>query len=338
MSDTPEIPSEFYFQWHITDVCNNRCKHCYHETYENTRQLDCSKLLKIADNIEDALSKWGFCGNLSVTGGEPFTRANDLYMILRHLDECDHIGSYDILTNGTLLGEKEIFTLQSLKKLRRIQVSLEGSTAELHDFVRGDGDFQKVISAIRLLKAHGFTVSVMTTLTNNNRNDLPKILDLLATLDVDYFALERFMPEGQGDHHHAWVVGKEELRDTFAYMTEQAFKIKKPHLLLYRTLYCLCSDNETVGAMCSAGVSALTILPAGTLLPCRRLPLPIGNIFTNGIIDTWYNSEVLWNLRNYSSYKGKCGSCEHILRCRGCRSMAYALTGDYLEEDPQCWK
>ena len=61
-------------------------------------------------------------------------------------------------------------------------------------------------------------------------------------------------------------------------MTEQAFKIVL-HLLLYRTLYIvLCSDDNTVGEMCSAGVSALTILPDATILPCRRLPIPIGNV------------------------------------------------------------
>ena len=121
-------------------------------------------------------------------------------------------------------------------------------------------------------------------------------------------------------------------------MTGQAFKIKKPHLLLYRTLYCLCSEDKTIGAMCSAGVSALTILPDATLLPCRRLPIAIGNALKDGIINTWYNSELLWHLRDYKSYKGKCNGCEHFFECRGCRSMAYLAYQDYMQEDPQCWR
>lgn len=333
--------TDFYFQWHITNICNNRCKHCYHEDYDKKNELSRKHLLQVADRIEDALEKWDFYTNLSITGGEPFTRKEDLFALLHYLENhCKRISFYDILTNGTLIGDEDISALKAYKKLRRIQVSIEGPTPASHDAVRGEGDFLKVTNAIRKLKANGFVMSVMTTLTKNNIELIPDLIQLLGTLGVDYFALERFMPEGQGEGNKSWTLSKEETKRTFEYMTEQAFKIKVPHLLLYRTLYCLCNcnDDKTVGAMCSAGVSALTILPDATILPCRRLPITIGNVLENGIIDTWYNSELLWKLRDYSSYKGKCKTCEHFLECRGCRSMAYLATGDYMQEDPQCWK
>lgn len=330
--------TDFYFQWHITNVCNNRCKHCYHENYDKSNEMDREQLILIADKIEDALTKWNFKTSMSITGGEPFTRKEDLFCLLEHIESLDHIYEYDILTNGTLISDEDIIILKKFSKLRRIQVSMEGSSPEKHDSVRGVGDFNKVTSAIKMLKDNGFVVSVMTTLTTNNKEDIPALIDLLGRLNVDYFALERFMPEGQGGSNVDWTLSKEETKKMFTYMSKMAFKIKKPHLLLYRTLYCLCSNDATIGAMCSAGVSALTILPDATILPCRRLPIPIGNVLSNGIIDTWYNSEVLWNLRNYSEYKGKCNGCEHFLECRGCRSMAYLATGDYMQEDPQCWK
>ena len=331
--------TDFYFQWHITNVCNNRCKHCYHADYDKKNEMSEKQLIQIADQIEDALNKWNFYGSMSLTGGEPFTRKGDLYKLLDYIEEhCKRISNYDILTNGTLIMDDDVAILKKYKKLRRIQVSLEGPTSESHDAVRGDGDFVKVINAIKRLKRNGFTVSVMTTLTKNNMSLIPSLIELLGNLDVDYFALERFMPEGQGEKNVSWTLTKEDTKRMFLYMAEQAFKIKKPHLLLYRTLYCLCSDDETVGAMCSAGVSALTILPDATILPCRRLPIPIGNVFKDGIINTWYNSELLWKLRDYSNYKGKCNGCEHFLECRGCRSMAYLATGDFMQEDPQCWK
>jgi MoaA/NifB/PqqE/SkfB family radical SAM enzyme len=40
-------------------------------------------------------------------------------------------------------------------------------------------------------------------------------------------------------------------------------------------------------------------------------------------------------LRGKENLKGKCGKCE-LKGCRGCRSLALALTGDDLEEDPHC--
>jgi radical SAM protein with 4Fe4S-binding SPASM domain len=50
----------------------------------------------------------------------------------------------------------------------------------------------------------------------------------------------------------------------------------------------------------------------------------------------WEKSKLLEKLRRKENLKGKCEKCE-IRDCRGCRSLALALTGDYLEEDPHCW-
>ena len=331
--------TDFYFQWHITNVCNNRCKHCYHTNYSKNNELPREQLLCVASQIEETLKKWNYIGNVSLTGGEPFSRRQDLFAILEYIEQnCERIAYYDILTNGTIITDEDIRVLKKFKKLRRIQISLEGSKSEEHDAVRGNGDFNKVTATIKKLKENNFILSVMTTLTKQNMKIVPSIILLLEKLGVDYFALERFMPEGQGELNSNWTLSQNETKEVFEFMTRTALKIKKPHILLYRTLYCLCGDDETVGAMCSAGISALTILPDATILPCRRLPIPIGNVLKDGIINTWYNSDLLWKLRDFSNYKGKCKNCEHFFECRGCRSMAYLATGDYMAEDPQCWK
>ena len=61
--------TDFYFQWHITNGCNNRCKHCYHADYNMQNELTREQLLQIANQIEDALEKWNFYSSMSVTGG-----------------------------------------------------------------------------------------------------------------------------------------------------------------------------------------------------------------------------------------------------------------------------
>ena len=90
--------------------------------------------------------------------------------------------------------------------------------------------------------------------------------------------------------------------------------------------------------MCSIGIDSITIMPDGTVFPCRRLPMPIGNLHHESLFKIWYTSDLLWEIRNKNNLKGKCNNCELIPRCSGCRAIAYALTGDYLAEDPQCWK
>jgi AdoMet-dependent heme synthase len=105
------------------------------------------------------------------------------------------------------------------------------------------------------------------------------------------------------------------------------------------------SDGEDSGDVpiggCAAGVCGLTLLPDGTLTPCRRLPVAIGNVREDSIRQVWAESPVLNALRDRRRY-GRCGSCPHWAICRGCRAIAYAWQSaagkvNYLADDPQCF-
>jgi radical SAM protein with 4Fe4S-binding SPASM domain len=104
---------------------------------------------------------------------------------------------------------------------------------------------------------------------------------------------------------------------------------------------CDASGNCAASGGCAAGVSGITILADGTLTPCRRLPLPIGNILVDSFREIWSESEVLNLLRDKSSYTGNCGRCARWSSCRGCRAIAYAWQPEkrssFLADDPQCF-
>ena len=50
----------------------------------------------------------------------------------------------------------------------------------------------------------------------------------------------------------------------------------------------------------------------------------------------WETSPVFIDMRNINGYHGRCGYCEYRKVCGGCRARAYAVTGDYLAEEPFC--
>ena len=329
---------EFYFQWHITERCNWTCRHCY-QNGNRAKDLPLGELIEIVDRMEDAVVKWGKEGTISLTGGEPFLRRAELHEIMKRLDSSNAFAFYDILTNGSLISENEAKELSGFKKLRRVQVSIEGATAETNDEIRGTGSFNSVLAAMRVLRAHDIDVAVMTTITKNNKDDIPALVDLLGEMGVQTLALERFIPEGNGMNLKQAVLEASELRDLYEKIYKIAISDIPIRILLYRPLFALvgCGD-PTVGALCSAGNNALTIMPDGTIYPCRRLPIPIGNILSDGLYKIWYGSDVLWTLRNPENLKGKCHECELLTQCRGCRAMAHFATGDYMAEDPQCWK
>jgi radical SAM protein with 4Fe4S-binding SPASM domain len=87
---------------------------------------------------------------------------------------------------------------------------------------------------------------------------------------------------------------------------------------------------------CHAGIFYFSLRPNGDVYPCTFLPIKVGNIREQSLIDIWRNSKTLNTLRQRSALKGKCGTCEYRETCGGCRGRAYACTGDFLETDPVC--
>ena len=178
------------------------------------------------------------------------------------------------------------------------------------------------------------------------------MIDLAIKEKVDTLTIERFVPEGKGAEVKDWFLTKEEVHKLFQYVSRRSDteyqKGTALKILKYRTLWANIDPERAkttdvpleidLGAMCSIGIDSLTILSDGTVLPCRRLPIPIGNLKNDSIFKIWYTSDLLWKIRNKNNLKGKCNKCDLIPRCSGCRAIAYAVTGDYLAEDPQCWK
>lgn len=326
----------FYFQWHITDKCNLSCSHCYQNSKTSYRDLPKEDLIKIADIIGNVCAKWGVKAHIALTGGEPFVRKDDLFFLLDYLDALDSVDRIEILSNGLLIDEAILSKLKIIKKVHTIQLSIEAPSALTHDLIRGEGNFEKTIAALRLLKEEAFKVSVMMTLSKVNFDKIRDTYEFLNSLKVDFFAVDRFIPEALDIFKfNTNVLSKEEAYKAYLDFVNIYKNPKFTKALPFRPLFCL--FDQDVGAACSAGWSSLTILPDASVVPCRRLPIFLGNILTDGFYKIWFTNDTLWKLREARNLGGKCNECKYIPKCRGCRAMAYALTKDYMAEDSLCW-
>ena len=342
---------EFYIQWHITARCNLRCHHCYQEEYNAKSELSLLDLYKIADQITMALKKWKMKGRIALTGGEPFLK-DELFPLMEYLEQNENTWRIGILTNGIIIDQKIVDKLKTFKKLYYIQISLDGAKEKTNDFIRGKGSFKKAINSFRLLNDNGIKTRLMYTVHKKNIQDVSSLIDLAINENIKTLTIERFVPEGQGAEFKDWFLSKDEIHNLFQEIVQRAeleYQKGTPlQIIKYRTLWAIINPDRTkipdvpleidLGGMCSIGIDSLTILQDGTVYPCRRLPIPIGNLLEDSIFKIWYTSDVLWKIRNKNNLKGKCNKCELIPRCSGCRAIAYAMTGDYLSEDPQCWK
>jgi len=73
-------------------------------------------------------------------------------------------------------------------------------------------------------------------------------------------------------------------------------------------------------------------------LPCRRLPIKVGNLLTDDLLKLYLNSERLQQIRDVDESDEKCSSCFYEKSCGGgLKCLSYAAFGDYAKKDPHCW-
>jgi radical SAM protein with 4Fe4S-binding SPASM domain len=90
------------------------------------------------------------------------------------------------------------------------------------------------------------------------------------------------------------------------------------------------------GKGCIAGQSICFVNSDGDVYPCSYFPVAAGNIFKQSLKEIWDNSKLFKDMRNFKEYEGTCGSCKYLGVCGGCRARAYAVTGDYMKQEPFC--
>ena len=345
MSVTQEF--EFVVQWHLTERCNLRCSHCYQDG-SRADELSRAEVLDGLDEIRDLFSSWSedhgltLAPGFNITGGEPLLR-NDLFDVLGVL--ADRGWDAFVLTNGTLVTAGTARRLAGLG-VKGVQVSIEGPEA-VHDAFRGPGSYQASVAGIRSLLDAGLTVTVNTTLSEINAGAFFELADIVARLGVQRLGFSRLVPSGRGGGLAGRILPAAGVRDLY----RRIFSLSYEGMKLVTgdpVASCMRSGEDGSGDRgdvpvggCSAGVAGLTILSDGTIVPCRRLPVSLGNLRTDALREVWAMSPVLEALRDRSRYEGKCRTCTRWAACRGCRAIAYAASGlggqaSLLAEDPQC--
>lgn len=342
----------FTLQWHITALCRNRCRHCY--MYDSpTYQAECNEPLSldacriVIDDFVQLLEAWGVQGRINLSGGDPLMRPEVFEIIMFARERGIQVG---------ILGNPEFLNMpvaQRLKELglRSYQLSIDGLEAT-HDSLRSPGSFQRTIQGLELLRDVGIYNVVMFTLSKLNASELIPVIRMVNDLKVDVFDFARVVPVGAGEQLKDSLISPEEyhgllleILDVYRGLKQNGshtYYGRKDHLwkLLYDEigiLGLLPEDQETIFDGCGLGVNLLTVLADGSVMACRRLPVIIGKVPEQSLRDIFIDSEGLNQMRQDTQII-KCGSCRLRQFCRGCRAVAYGISGSYMAADPQCWR
>ncbi len=337
------MENTFHIQWHVTDLCNLRCRHCYQDKFSAKNDLPFSEMEKIFFNIEEFVKSLHKKLVLDITGGEPLLHKNWKKLLLLASDS-DSVAELGMITNGFFLDEKNISFLEKFKKLKALKISAEGASKKSYEFFRGEGTYEKFIESCLMIKERLPETEkiLMFTLSKENTEEIIPLLELMKNYNFNRLIVERFIPWGRGRKIFGGsVISREDWERTITLLCKKCGIEPDMEILLPYRGFMVRRDKKNrfrlFGAPCIVGVDGIAVMPDGTVFPCRRFPLKIGNLKETPLAEIWEDSKILKTLRDKSLLKGKCKECK-ISNCTGCRALAYSITGDFMEEDPLCLK
>ena len=305
----PKSKEKLSARIYITNACNLRCIHCFrHSGHKEVGEFDFNDwkeiLLKLRENgIQD----------ISISGGEPFI-FDGIYELI---DYAVDIGmDVVVLSNGTKIDFRRISTL---KKLKRIQLGLDGPTEKINDEIRGKGVYNEVMEALNKLHSLGVPIAIGMVLFEKYFDEYQHSLeDFLCRIEEKY---------GRSLKMHfstAILPGRNIHRDEISLFYNYTLQNFKDNICkkIYGNEWIFQTYNDlfdlSFNVTCGYG-TVITINPIGKVYACILPYYPIGDIHKDSI------SDIILKLKNH--YKNcnvenlkPCSNCDVRFICGGgCR-------------------
>ena len=332
--------------WRATGACNLNCVYCnVNATLEPAPdELNTKDGLRLVDQIYEFGSQW-----FGLKGGEPLLR-KDIFELISYarslgLKVC-------LLTNGYFVDGKIYDNL--VKNEVFTSISIDGSE-KTNDILRGKGSYKAALSAIQKLSKAGILNGLSMAITAVNYKEADHIVALAEEYGARFVWFNHLLPCGRAKkslqlepppEQYEWVLNH--IYD----LTQKSYKTKfdfHVHCPFFARIFKERNPsrfwewfNQEFTGKCIYFLFGgyLSVLENGDVIPCfYSEDLKIGNIKEKSLKELWdeiQKSDFYRRLKDPNNLKGKCGVCEYRDICGGCRTRAYAHTGDYFESDQAC--
>ena len=327
----------------VTGRCNAKCTYCFYaDEMEQRLDLPTDAWLAFFDEL-GSLAVRSVC----LSGGEVFTRPDLWTLIDRAIDNRMR---YSLLSNGTLVDDAIVARLLERRtRLDSIQVSIDGSCAEIHDASRGRGSFEKALRGLRLLKQAGLPVTSRVTINRHNVGDLEGIAELLLN-DVGLRGFSTNDAVEMGSCRHADSIRLPPELERAAMLTLARLDQRYPGrvtalagpLVRWRMFHAMETARFAGGARtplmgrltaCGCVFDKIAVNHDGTITPCNMLAtMVMGRIGETPIRDIWRGHPHLRSLRERREIPmddvAECKDCDWRPFCNGsCPAVPFAVTG-----------
>ena len=336
----------------ITGKCNLACQYCFYADEMVSRSnLPAEKWLAFFEELGRLRVK-----SVTLTGGEVFTRP-DLFELIDGVI-ANHM-RYDLLSNGTMITEDTLAKFAVGKRRLRldsIQVSVDGSRAEVHNLSRPKS-FDRALRGLKLLKENSFPITVRVTINRYNIDDLENVAHLLLDeVGLSSFTTNEAYACGATDRTEGNIIlsptQREKAMDVLTRLADQynhrisatagpliyASEVKMMDELLASGQTSLAGRGTL--SSCGGVFSKIAVHHDGTIVPCHVLPtLILGKIGVDDLQEIWLHHPTLIALRERRkipmSSLDTCQDCRFQGFCTGgCPGGAVYAYGNFNARNP----
>ncbi|MFW6079909.1 MAG: radical SAM protein, partial [Gemmatimonadota bacterium] len=175
-NDAPEVSlaalDQLWFQVSGT-VCNLRCSHCFISCAPDNHSFWFMSRAQVAGALEESVELG--VKEYYFTGGEPFMNGE----MSGILEDTLELGPATVLTNATLLPPRRVDALARLAGRSpyslELRVSLDGTTREANDAIRGEGSFERAMAGVERLVGAGF-LPIITTMRTWEEHETERVI------------------------------------------------------------------------------------------------------------------------------------------------------------------
>jgi MoaA/NifB/PqqE/SkfB family radical SAM enzyme len=310
----------------INERCNYRCKYCHFWRQDRYRdEMTIEQWQATLHSLKEFIGRY----TIQFSGGEPFIKKG----FLKLLDFCHHEGiNWGAITNGSTLSRGTVERIVAAHPMN-LDISVDGTTAEIHDTVRGiPGSLQQITRGIGLLRTSrdrhnlNFPIRIKPTVHRLNFRNLPALVEWAETIGattIDFSPVRTSPMEFEAD---LWIRDQAELND-LRQICETLVDLKRTGAAIETSEEKLLSFPDhfeekvvrTGVSPCRVGLREYQILADGNVRMCWFFP-PIGNVKTHSAREIWYG-ETAQHLRSQMTGCTKFGTVDCANSCLAHRSL-----------------
>ncbi|WP_374335319.1 heme d1 biosynthesis radical SAM protein NirJ [Leeia sp.] len=342
--------------WNLIRRCNLTCQHCYSISADKdfAGELSTDEVFAVMDDLR----AFGV-PVLILSGGEPLLRPDLLQIGKRAKALGFYVG---LSSNGTLITPDRVAGIADVG-FDYVGISLDGIGATHDRFRRLQGGFDLALQGIRLCRDAGMKVGVRYTMTEDNADDLPALLQLVDDEGIDKFYFSHLNYAGRGNKHRDTDARHQRTRWAMDLLIAECLR----YLQAGRPKDFVTGNNDADGVYLlhwaeqhypqhaaqlrqrlqqwggnASGVNVANIDNLGNVHPDTMWwKVTLGNVRERPFSSIWPDTghPLMAGLKQQPRpVQGRCGACQHLAICNGnTRVRAWELTGDYWAADPACY-